>query len=78
MIPPSRTLNALEAALDQSHEVKAKVEDCADDLAVASDLAKGVIAQGARTLPADQVLQNNEAIGTKVLDCAKDLQEAAI
>lgn len=77
MIPPSRTLNALEAALDQSHEVKAKVEDCADDLAVASDLAKGVIAQGARTLPADQVLQNNEAIGTKVLDCAKDLQEVS-
>lgn len=43
--PPS-TLNALEAALDQSQEVKAKVEACADDLASANDLVKARMAEG--------------------------------
>lgn len=71
---PSPTLNALEAALDKSQEVKIKVEDCADDLTVAGELAAARIARGATMLPADQVLQNNKAIGIKVQDCADDLQ----
>nr|WP_295083716.1 GGDEF domain-containing protein [uncultured Roseateles sp.] len=71
---PSPTLNALEAALDKSQEVKVKVEDCADDLTVAGELAAARIARGATMLPADQVLQNNKAIGIKVQDCADDLQ----
>ncbi|MCV2351806.1 GGDEF domain-containing protein [Paucibacter sp. Y2R2-4] len=74
---PPDTLNALESALDKSQEVKVKVEDCADDLAVASDLAKARIARGEKMLPADQVLQNTKAIGIKVQDCADDLQEVA-
>ncbi len=38
---------------------------------------KGSSCAVTRTPWADQVLQNNEAIGTKVLDCAKDLQEVS-
>jgi diguanylate cyclase (GGDEF)-like protein len=74
---PSRSLNVLEAALDQSQAVKGKVEDCADDLAAASDLATARIAQGATTLPADQVLQNSKTIAIKVHDCIDDLQDVS-
>ena len=64
---------ALEQALEQSHEVKAKVEACAEDLALANDNAKKSIAAGATTLPAEQTLQHNEAVETKVQECAEDL-----
>ncbi len=47
---PSATLDALTTALDQSHDVKAKVEACAGDLASANDLVKVRIAEGATTL----------------------------
>ncbi|MBC8057789.1 MAG: GGDEF domain-containing protein [Rhizobiales bacterium] len=64
---------ALEQALEQSHEVKAKVEACAEDLASANDNAKRTIAAGATTLPARQTLDHNEAVETKVQECAEDL-----
>ena len=64
---------ALEQALEQSHEVKAKVEGCAEDLALANDNAKKTIAAGATTLPARQTLDHNEAVETKVQECAEDL-----
>jgi diguanylate cyclase len=73
----SSTLDALEAALDQSQEVKAKVEACAEDLAEASDLATARMARGATTLPAVEVLLNSKAIELKVQDCAADLQQVA-
>ncbi len=72
---PSGTLNALEAALDQSHDVKAKVEACAEDLASANDSVKVRIAEGATTLPATQALQNGVAVEQKVQECADDLQQ---
>jgi diguanylate cyclase len=50
--PRSLPLDALEAALEQSHDVKAKVEACANDLASANDVAKDRMAEGATTLPA--------------------------
>jgi hypothetical protein len=37
---------ALDIALDQSRDVKAKVEACSEDLGSANDLAKARIANG--------------------------------
>ena len=54
-LPPSRTLHVLDRALDQSHDVKAEVEACAEELGSVNKLAKAQIADGATTLPsADQ------------------------
>ncbi len=64
---------ALEQALEQSHEVKAKVEACAEDLAQANDGAKKTIAAGATTLPAKETLEHTAAIEMKVQECAEDL-----
>ena len=64
---------ALEQALEQSHDVKAKVEACAEDLAQANQGTKRTIAAGATTLPAKQTLDHNEAVETKVQECAEDL-----
>ena len=64
---------ALEQALEQSHDVKAKVEACAENLALANDRTKRTMATGATTLPAKQTLANNEAVEIKVQECADDL-----
>lgn len=74
---PSRMLRALDTALDQSHEVKAEVKACAEDLGSANSLAKARIAQGATTLPADQALRNGLAVELRVQGCADDLQQVA-
>ena len=71
-VPPVAAA-ALEQALEQSHEVKAKVEACAENLAQANEGAKRTIAAGATTLPARQTLDHNEAVETKVQECAEDL-----
>ncbi len=67
------TPDALAQALEQSHEVKAKVEACADELALANEDVKKTIAAGASTLPAKETLDHNEAVETKVQECADDL-----
>ena len=72
-LPLSPAPVALEQALEQSHDVKAKVEGCADDLALVNDKAKKTIAAGATTLPAQQTLDHNEAVEAKVQECAEDL-----
>ncbi len=64
---------ALEQALEQSHEVKAKVEACAVDLAQTNEGTKKTIAAGSTTLPAKQTLDLNEAVETRVQECAEDL-----
>ena len=64
---------ALEQALEQSQDVKAKVEACAEDLAQANEGTKRTIAAGATTLSARQTLDHNEAVETKVQECAEDL-----
>lgn len=74
-VPPAIPLDALEAALSQSHDVKAKVEAVADDLASANDVAKDRIAEGATTLPAAQVLDAGLAVEQTVQECADDLQQ---
>lgn len=71
----SRMLHVLDQALDQSHEVKAEVEACAEDLASANDLARARIADGATTLPAAQALHNGLAVESRVQGCADDLQQ---
>ena len=72
---PSRVLDVLDAALDQSHDVKAKIEACANDLASTNEDAKEQIAEGATTLPAAQALQNGLTVESQVQDCAADLQK---
>ena len=72
---PIDALDALEVALEQSHEVKAKVEAVADDLALANEVAKERIAEGTTTLPAAQVLQAGIAVEVTVQECADDLQQ---
>lgn len=72
--PDSVSQSALEAALDQSHDVKAKVEACAEDLASTNDLVKVRIAEGQTTLPATQALEDSTAVELKVKECADDLQ----
>lgn len=71
----SDALDVLETALDLSHDVKAKVEACAEDLASANDVVKVRIAKGETTLPATQALQNGVAVEIKVQECADDLQQ---
>jgi diguanylate cyclase (GGDEF)-like protein len=71
---PAGTLDALEAALDQSHEVKAKVEACASDLATANGLVKDRIAEGETLLPAAQTLENSVGVELQVQECADDLK----
>ena len=63
----------LKQALEQSHEVKAKVEACAEDLAQANEGTKKTIAAGATTLSARQTLEHTQAVETKVQECAEDL-----
>ncbi len=75
-LPPVAPI-ALEQALEQSHEVKAKVESCADDLALANESAKQTIAAGVSTLPARETLDHNEAVETRVQECADDLESVA-
>lgn len=68
-------LNALDAALDQSHDVRAEVKACAEDLGSANDLARARMADGATTLPAAQALRNGLAVELRVQGCADDLQQ---
>ncbi len=72
---PAAPMNALVAALAQGHEVKVKVEACAEELASANDLAKDRMAVGATMLPAAEVLQSGLAVEMSVQECAEDLQQ---
>jgi diguanylate cyclase (GGDEF)-like protein len=67
--------DALAVALEQSQDVKAKVEACADELASANDIVKKKIAEGATTLSAHKALANTERAESKVQECADDLHE---
>ncbi|MGN6826929.1 GGDEF domain-containing protein [Paucibacter sp. M5-1] len=74
---PSRVRHVLNTALGQSHEVKAEVQACAEDLGSANELAKAHIADGASMLPAAQALQHGLAVEQRVQGCADDLQQLA-
>jgi diguanylate cyclase len=72
---PTRPLQALDKALDQSHDVKAEVEACAEDLGSANELAKARIAAGSTALPAAEVLKEGLAVERQVQGFAEDLQQ---
>jgi diguanylate cyclase (GGDEF)-like protein len=65
----------LARALERSQDVKAKVEECADDLGSANDTVKKKIAEGATTLSAPQALADSERVESKVQECADELHE---
>lgn len=67
--------DALDLALEQSHEVKAKVEACADDLATANEITREQIAGGETLLSAHKTLLDGTAVESKVQECADDLQD---
>lgn len=72
--PPVAPPVSLDLALEQSHDVQAKVEACADDLSSANDIVKKKIAEGATTLPAQRALADSEMVESRVQECADDLQ----
>ena len=65
----------MKLALEQSREVKAKVEECADDIANSNLRVKATIARGATTLSAQEALAANIDVEGKVQECADDLHE---
>jgi diguanylate cyclase (GGDEF)-like protein len=68
--PPSLVL-----AVDQTHDVKEKLELCADNLGSSNQVAKNRKALGASSLSADKTLANNERVQREVQECANDLYE---
>lgn len=73
--PPELPPETLIRALEQSQEVREKMEICADDLASANELVKAKIADGAVSLPAHEALEDSRTVEVKVHEFASDLQE---
>lgn len=76
-VVPRDWLGALDLALAQSHEVKDKVEEAADDLALKNRAIEQQISQGETTLPAHESLKEGERVQAKVQDAADDLSQVA-
>jgi diguanylate cyclase (GGDEF)-like protein len=72
---PPTTVVAVETALGQSQEVKAKVEACAEDLGTANEAVKERIADGATMLPAGQALRQGQAVEERVQEFVHDLDQ---
>ena len=66
---------ALERALEQNVDAKAKVEEAAGDLALANESVKKQIAEGATSVSAHQALANTKKVESKVQECVADLHE---
>jgi diguanylate cyclase (GGDEF)-like protein len=64
---------SLVLAVDQTYDVKEKLELCADNLGSSNDVAKQRKAVGASSLSADKTLANNERVQREVQECANDL-----
>ena len=60
--PPVDGRGAMALALEQTHDVKEKVELCADSLGSSNDIAKKSIAEGTNPLSARESLANNERV----------------
>jgi diguanylate cyclase (GGDEF)-like protein len=71
----SSALGALDLALAQSHEVRDKVEQAADDLALKNEVIKQQISQGQTTLPANESLEAGEGIEATFKEAADDLSQ---
>ncbi|OYW32570.1 MAG: hypothetical protein B7Z51_03020 [Methyloversatilis sp. 12-65-5] len=72
---PALAPQTLIRALEQSHEVKEKVEVCAVELTTANDAAKAKIAGGVTTLPAHEALEGSQTVEIKVQAFAGDLHQ---
>jgi len=72
---PSPPVEVLEAALEQSHEVRLKVEACAEHLSTANGDALQRMAKGATKLPATQVLQTGLAAESTMEEVSGDLRD---
>jgi diguanylate cyclase (GGDEF)-like protein len=70
---PVRDPVALTVVLERSQDVRAKVEECADDLGLANGIVKTKIAEGATTLSAPEALADSERVESKVQACADEL-----
>jgi diguanylate cyclase len=72
-VSPVNEPASLVLAVDQAHEVKEKLELCADNLGSSNDVAKQRKAAGASSLSADKTLANSERVQREVQECANDL-----
>lgn len=72
---PSDGADPLKLALEQNQDVKAKVEECADDIGSGNIIVKATIANGAKTVSAHKTLEAGIEIEGKVQECADDLHE---
>jgi len=70
---PVNEAASLELAVDQTQDVKEKLELCADNLGASNEVAKKRKAVGASSLSADKTLANNERVQREVQECANDL-----
>jgi len=62
-------------ALEQSHEVKAKVEECAEDISATNAAVQTRIAGGTTTISASKALAQGKKIESEVQEVAEDLRE---
>lgn len=65
----------VELALEQSQDVKAKVEECAEDISAANATVQSKIAQGETTLSAPKALAQGKKVEGKVQEVADDLHK---
>jgi diguanylate cyclase (GGDEF)-like protein len=63
----------LVRALDQSEQVKTKVEECAADLSAVNTVLKQEISEGVPVEVVEQALEKSEEVEAKVQECADDL-----
>lgn len=65
----------VELALEQSHDVKAKVEECAEDISATNAAVQTKIAEGAKTISAPEALAQGKKVECEVQEVADDLHE---
>jgi diguanylate cyclase (GGDEF)-like protein len=63
----------LARALDQSEQIKAKVEECATDLSSVNSVLKEEIAAGVPLEAVEEALTKSEGVEAKVQECAVEL-----
>ena len=72
--PPDESA-PVKLALEQSQEVKAKLEECADDIGANNAAVQSKIAEGATTLSAPKALAEGRRVESKVQEVADDLHK---
>ena len=65
----------VKLALEQSREVKAKVEECVGDITAVNGAVEARISEGATTLSAPKALAQGRKVESKVQEVAGDLQK---